>query len=1156
MIASPSQRWSSAVQDLFACARGRLPAAFLERKLADLGISDVKPLPREDLQRFEKAVDLVNALIANQPPPGGKKPDVAMAEAFPDGHPTLTGMRAVAQAYIAAMRPQKARRPEPAPAASQPPAAEPPRGQGHGRHERDRGPMPERRERAPERREPRPAPPPRPPRITWEQWLEQVLPARHPAKPAEAAAATPAPTPTVSADGAAAAPATAPEAAAAPAPAAEPVFVPPALVNWQIDGEARRQLARIRERHAAVIAAKDDPAAALRELAFSVLRPPMAVRDDLRGLLAESLQRQGVAVTMAALYPPPPVAALKRDWENLLAARGPADPSVEQAWRKLVDNHPEARAKLESERREEFEELARRFADALVEFGEADNRTAEARTRLESRHVAAERIAAELARVAAVTEAAAHAGRLIAERGWEDPEVVAAIAALGALNANARQRLESQRRHELDELDRRVRTASREHGPAGEATVAALERLRARFPAEGAAAAARLDRIRRGEDLTQQERERRESGKSLSAVHIGATEHRLTRIHAAPRWRLVVAVVGGRPAAPPKEAAKDGGKERPERKDGKEAKDKEAAESRPRRGGHAVAWLVAGPAEHGPVAAGWRAPDCGSLDELDACVQAVADRAGGVIGLPLADCAERGGAWADAAWTLAALAALTIPVAGATEIAVELPAWAEIADAAAFDASLAALGGIASADGRSVSVVRAPAADHATALAEAVAWSWSGRRDAESARIRQSGLLDGCLIQPGAALRDAVAQLGTGALPAWSSWSTLLADAEPGGIAEALLARIRAKVVTEPDAILALHRHLAGLARGRIADPDRLVRELAWLDGVSAALRPRDRLRLDGAVVAAQAAAGRIEPAVVERLVARLTELREDWPAEVLESALHAAAHAREGLDSDAAEALLAPWARAEAIACGGRALLVRLCEERARIAAGAGRWKDARKHLERAGEAVAKLADAGDREAMGARIAALHVAVLSDDPTVAEDEARATLSAAILDGADPIVAAGRLAVDGAPRHAHLAVLRWAVRRQDEVVASAYLGKRETWCEPREAAGLVLALRAVLLAPADAEAARRLLIDANDRLGGGAAPTATRLSLLACAVGAALHGAALADLRERLTALRRERPAATPAVEALERALALAPDVKAGLGEALPLLAR
>jgi hypothetical protein len=46
------------------------------------------------------------------------------------------------------------------------------------------------------------------------------------------------------------------------------------------------------------------------------------------------------------------------------------------------------------------------------------------------------------------------------------------------------------------------------------------------------------------------------------------------------------------------------------------------------------------------------------------------------------------------------------------------------------------------------------------------------------------------------------------------------------------------------------------------------------------------------------------------------------------------------------------------------------------------------------------------------------------------------------------------------------------------------------------------------------------------------------------------------DLRERLTALRRERPAATPAVDALERALALAPDTKAGLAEALPLLAR
>lgn len=1155
MNASPSQRWSSAVHDLFACARGRLPPAFLERKLAEIGLAEVKPLPHADLQRFEQAIDLVNALVAGRPAPNGKKPDLAMAEAFSDDHPTLGKMRQLAQEYIASMRPSKARKqPEPAPVAA-PVRHERPMSGGYGggdRRDGDRrdGGRPPRQERFDRGDRPSaPAQPPRPPRVTWEQWLETIFPApvQAAAAMAPAPAAEPAAAPVAGDAGAAAALALAPAPVpAAPAPAAAPVvFTPPALANWQLDTDAKRQLGRIRERIAGVVTTKtanSDPAAALRELAFAILRPPLAVRDDLRALIAEYLQRQGVTVTMSALYPPPPVAALRRDWENLLEARGPADPAVEAAWKKLVDSHPEAKAKLESERARELDEMVKRFAAALREFGEADQRTAELRTRLESRHAAArERIEAELARKRASDEAAAQAGRLVAERGWDDPEVAAAIAALDAVDHGARQRIEAQRRHELDELDRRLRAASREHGPDAEPTRTALEHLRSRFPAEGAAAAARLDRARRGEDLAQQERARREAGRSLSSVHLGSAEHRLTRVKPAHAWRLVVVLTGGRMQQPPKDANKDG---------------KEAKESKPRRNGHAVGWLLAGPCAHGPVPAGWRAADSASLDELDACVQALVDRDGAVAGLALADCVEQGGVWGDAAWTLAALAAETLPVEGSCAITVELPPWAEVADRAALAAALAAIGTAVSAHGREVTIALAESSpDHAASLVEAVAWAWGGRRDAEAARIRQSGLSGGCLLQPSAAVREAVIQLANATLPPWAAWSALLADAGGDAIEDALVARIRDRLSATPEAVIALQRHLTGLARGRIADPARLSRELAWLDGVAAGLRPRDRLRLDGAVLAAQAAAGHIEPAAVERLSARLAEYREDWPAEVVEAALHAAIHAREALSGEAAEALLAPWARAEAVACGGRALLVRLCEERARIAASTGRWKDARKHLERGVESAAKIADPADREVAQSRLAVLKAAVLADDPSVADDESRAAI-AAVVDGKDPVTAAGRMATDGAPRHAHAALLRWILRRNDDAAAGAYVGRRESWGELRENAAQILGMRAVLLAASDAPAARTLLHEAFERSGGESAPVAVRLSMLACAVAASLHGAALPDLGERLAALRRDRPAAAPAVAALDKALALAPDVRAGLAEALPLLLR
>jgi hypothetical protein len=1091
MVASPSQRWSSAVHDLFACARGRLPASFLERKLAEIGLAAVKPLPHADLQRFEKAVDLVNALVAGRGAPGGAKPDVALAAAFPDDHGTLGGLRVLAQEYITSMRPAKAAKPKPAaegaPVPATAPQSAPPREQRDQRDHRDqRGPREPR-----EYRDPRPviAPPaPRPPRITWAAWSARHLGGEAPAAPAEG-----------------------------PAP-----FLPASLTGWPADADAKRQLARIAERLAGVLTTKNagnDPAAAVRELAFAILRPPLAVRDDLRHLLAEHLQQQGLQITVSALYPPPPVAALKRDWEGLLAARGPEDPAVTAAWQRLLDAHPEARAKLESERAAELEDLIKRLGNAARAEGEDSEPARGLRSRIESRFSGvAERIAAELSQVRAAAEAAASAGRLVAERSWSDPEVAAAIA---ALEPASRERLLAQRRHELDELDRRFRSALKDHGPEAEATITALGHLRARFPDEGANAAERLSRIRRGEDLAQQERARREAGRSLSAVHLGTAEHRPTKLHAAPAWRLVVVIAGQR-----------GGR---------------GGEGKGRRHGHAVGLLLDRPLPHGPVAAAWRAPECSDLDELDNAVQTIADLPCGVIGLPLADCPERGGdAWLDATAALALVARCAI---GEATLNIELPAWAGAIDEAA-------LTGVATA----FNATRSACPDHATALAEAIAWSWSGRREADEARIRQSGLAGSCLLEPSPALRDNLAAALAGSIPTWPAWGALVEEAagDAGGLAEVLLTRIGTRIAADHEAVGALQRHLVGLARGRIAEPARLSRELATFDTLAGAqLRVRDRLRLSAALVAAQAANGMISAAAADRLISQLVELREEWPTEVLETALHAAAHARDALDGERADAFLAPWARAEAIACGGRTMLVRLHEERARIAAQSGRWKEARKQLDKADETTAKLADPADRGPAQSRLAQLRSAVLADDPAASAEEARNALISAVA-ASEPVSVAGELAEQGqgGRRHAHHSLLRWAVRRQDDILMGAYLARRESWCDVRESpGGQILALRAIALAPSDAPAALALIAEAEARLG-QSAPTAVRLSWAACAVSTALCGAAMPDLRERLTALRRERPAATPAVDALERALALAPDTKAGLAEALPLLAR
>lgn len=1132
MPLSPSQRWSSAVQDLFACARGRLPAAFLERKLAELGLSGVKPLPNADVKRFEQAIDLVNALVDGRPAPGGVKPDAAMETAFATDHPTLGGLRELAKEYIAFMRPSKkakaAPAPVPAPAerGDRPPRDRRDGGGGYRDRGDQRGDQRGYRDAPPPRRE-RPAPvaqPPRPPRIAWEAWLarhlrEAAVPTA-PAAPTTPVAAAADAAPETAPPAPAAEPAAAAPVEAAPAPAAAPeVFVPASLLNWQVDGEAKRQLARIRDRVAQVLtaqAAATDPGPAIREVAFAILRPPMAVRDDLRALILEHLQGKGVQLSMAALYPPPPVAALKRDWENLLDARGPEDPAVAAAWKKLLDAHPEAKAKLEHERTQELDSLFQRFAAAVREQGEDGEQVRQLRGRIEARFAGvAERIDAALAEARAAAAAAAAAGKLVSERHWDDAEVAAAIA---ALDAGARERLLAQRKHELDELERRFRAALKDSGPEGEATQAALTRLRERFPTEAAHALERVARIKRGDELARQERERREGGQSLSTVHLGMAEHCVTRLKPAAAWRLAISITGGKA-----------------------------------RGGHAVGLLLPGATAHGPVDAAWRAPACDNLDELDAAIQAIADREGGVIGLPLVACPPRGEGWTDGILGLAALAVLALPVDGSCTVTVELPAWAELPDATVLDADLAGLAG------RGITFTRT-AADHAANLAEALAWTWGGRREAEVARLRQSGLAV-CLPEPTPALRDALTHLTAGTLPAWSAWSGLLAEAaeDAGGLAEALAARLSERIAADPEAMGNLLRHLLGASRGRIAEPARLSRELtAYAALAGERLRPRDRLRLLAAQVAAQAAGGTIAAAVGDALAATLADLREEWPLDVLDTALHASAHAREALDAERAESFLAPWTRATATDCGGRAMLVRLAEERARVAAANGKWKDARKHLDRADEVAARMADPADRIPVQARLAQLRASVLADDPAVELDEARGALIAA-LGVAEPVHAAGDLAVSGTGprRHAHHTLLRWAVRRRDDVLGGAYLARREQWCETKEMPGAyILALRAVLLAPTDAAAALALLTASGERQGGEAAPTAQRLSLAACAVACTLLGAPVPELRERLTALRRDRPAATPAVTALEKALALAPDFAAGLGEALPLLAR
>lgn len=1109
MPSTPSQRWSSVVHDLFACARGRLPPAFLAQRLKDAGAEDIQPLPAGDIPRLERAVDLVNAIAAGRPIPGGQTHAAALDAAFPADHPTLAGLRRLADEHLAALRPAKreARR-EPAGAAGQPSAAatpatgpaaagdaaapaagatapapqggsgEPaaPRREARARHP-ERGEAPARGERGP-RRPARPEPEerraPAAPAVSWEAWRAHCLPTL------------------------------------AGTEGARPAALPEPLAAWTIDDEARRIVLRIHERCAEVVqAAPEQREAALRELTFAILRAPLAVRDELRTMLADFLQRQGLSVARSALYPPPPLAAMKKRWEELLAERGAADPAVQQAWERMLAAHPEARAKLEAERERELSQLLRRLEAAARNEGADAAAVAELRAQIFARFAAVgERVDAVLAAVRRAQEAAALAGRLVAERPWDDPEVQAALA---ALDEPARRHFDEQRQHELEELQRRFQAALREQGPDGEAVQTALERLATRFPAERAAAEQRLQARRRERALAEQERAREAEGRSPSAVHLGAQEHRLPRLAPQPAWRLLVVA-----AEPPA-----GGERRP--------------------GRVVVLALPADAALRAALPADWRPERCERLEELDLAVQTLLDAPGlGILGLPTAE----GRGPAETAALALRLACLALP--RRERLVVRLLA-AEPLDAGALSGALA--------NGPVPLEIAADASgDQGLALARALAASWAGDRPSDGARVRQSGLLGGCLLSPPPAVPEALRHLWERRLPPTPLIHALIdaAEDDAGGVVEALLAAVADRLAEDGEALLALHRHL--MAQRRHGDPARRARALAWLEGIAEHLRPRERLRLFAAAYAAQAASEGADRERTARLLQRCAELREDYPAEAVEASLAAAAAAREALDLEHAELLIAPWQRSDAVACGGRPLALRLAEERARIAAAAGRWKDALRHLERAEELARQLADGRERGAALPRLAALRATVLADDPHADEGERRRALEAAL--GAPPGPAlAAELAEHGAEarRLAHAALLAVALRRQDEVLLGAYLARRERWCQPNGPWSWgIAALRAVALAAGDAEAARALLALARERC----TTLAERLAVLAAATAAQLLGAAQPELREQYALTRRHWPRAASVVAALERALARHPDTAAGLAEALPLLPR
>ncbi len=428
---------------------------------------------------------------------------------------------------------------------------------------------------------------------------------------------------------------------------------------------------------------------------------------------------------------------------------------------------------------------------------------------------------------------------------------------------------------------------------------------------------------------------------------------------------------------------------------------------------------------------------------------------------------------------------------------------------------------------------------------DALAFMWGSRAPAARARLRQSGLTDGCLHGGSpVVLRRAWDLLGRGTALDGATWAELAWHPDAGGIAGLLLDQVGAAAREDValwsrylDAAVD-HLESKGVRMGALG------RQVAWLEAwqpQGAVLPPKLRLAWLVARLEHDNHLGAVDGEVLAELESLGARLFDEAPALVCQADLDRAVLATNRFDFAGATAALARFADVPP-AVPGLQHWGRVRSSLGQHAAFRGEPAKAEVHFTEAVAAFARLSD--ERVAAGeVRHTATYRAFAALDRRDLGAAARRALVAAVVDLTPDAIAALARSVEPATRHGHHLLVRYLCEhgRPDEV--DAYLGARRDW---RVGEGhpwaLIRAGRAVLLAPRDAAAAREEMARAASlALDGG--PTL-------CFIGAALAMVAArwgappavdAALLDELAALLPGAP-----VDALRRALA---------GEGSPLAA-
>lgn len=520
-----------------------------------------------------------------------------------------------------------------------------------------------------------------------------------------------------------------------------------------------------------------------------------------------------------------------------------------------------------------------------------------------------------------------------------------------------------------------------------------------------------LRKIDRALDRARTRRSRASQWAEGSIVHATDTAHQIPRLAPAVSWTLLI---------------DEGGQF------------DEPVPGEPTASGKVVGLLIPNTVSLPDLAPGWHAVEQTSVAEIDRVVQVVLDAQVGIIGLRTeALLGTLGDAWLSAVLELVAWVVRLMPVDGSTQLEVLVEQRGEHVGGTRWRAGAVAVRRMLAA----ASPARATAIDMTLRLigkadsplngyVDALAFTWTSPATTSKARLKQSKLLDACLLRhtkvQASIIRDAL--VAADALPAnvWADLAGLSEADDPGSLVSFLLSRTAAACRDQPALWQTYLTHTKEHLESKAISLATLGRQVAFLSSCapdSAHFDPALRLAWSVAQLEAANHTGALAVEVAADVEALARRLFDEDPVMVCQADLDIAVMHTNAFRFDDATTALGRWAE-QPMAVPGRRHWGRLQSTMGQHDAFRGHAETAIRHFQVALEAFAGLYDAGSA-AREIRQTQTYLAIAAMDATAGIGiDARVEVEKVVSLSPPEI---GRLAASSGndEKYAHHLLVRW-----------------------------------------------------------------------------------------------------------------------------------